>query len=374
MEPIRVLQVFGEPFSNGGQDSYLMNMYRHIDRERVQFDFFTPFENRTPVTKAEVESLGGHMWSAEHPFGVDNNRYFREGFSAFLAEHKDEYPIVHIHSGSTYALMIGSKLARQNGAKRVAVHSHCGGFVNLKYKVVRMLSWLPMQVHPTDYFACSHLAARWKFPNPIIRKKKYTVLKNAVDTRVLRYDPALREKARQELGLEDKLVVGHIGRFAVQKNHRYLVEIFAALAKIEPNARLVMVGEGVLLEETLKQVEELGLSDRVQYLGIRRDVDALMNAFDVLLLPSFFEGLPVVGIEAQATGLPVVTSTGVTPELPIEDLAVYLPLADSPERWAQQVLDSAALTRRDTTREIIDCGYDVQVAARIMQEKYEEMA
>ena len=99
-----------------------------------------------------------------------------------------------------------------------------------------------------------------------------------------------------------------------------------------------------------------------------------MNAFDVLLLPSFFAGLPVVGIEAQATGLPVVTSTGVTPELPLEDLAVYLPLTDSPDRWAQQVLDSATLPRRNTTQEIIDCGYDVQVAAHIMQEKYEEMA
>ena len=200
------------------------------------------------------------------------------------------------------------------------------------------------------------------------------MLKNAVDTRVMRYDSALREQTRRELGVENRLVIGHVGRFSQQKNHRYLLEIFAALLKKEPSARLLLAGEGVLLDETLAYAEELGVAERVTYLGIRRDIPALMNAFDVFLLPSFFEGLPVVGIEAQATGLPVVTSTGVTKELPLEDLATYLPLEESPETWAQQVLDSAKLPRQDTTARMVETGYDVQVAARIMQEKYEEMA
>lgn len=372
MEPIRVLQIFGEPFSNGGQDSYMMNMYRHIDRTRVQFDFFTPFAIRVPATREEVESLGGHMWAAGHEFNVDNNRYFKEGVSAFLSQH--HYDIVHIHSGSTYALMEGARLARKSGARHVAVHSHCGGFANLKYKVIRLLSWIPLQKYPTDYFACSHLAARWKFPTPIIKRGGYTVLKNAVDTRVMRYDPDLREKTREELGVSNDLVVGHVGRFSQQKNHRYLLEVFAALLRREPSARLLLAGEGILLEETLAYAQELGVASRVQYLGIRRDIPALMNAFDVFLLPSFFEGLPVVGIEAQAAGLPVVTSTGVTRELPLEDLVTYLPLSDSPDVWAEQVLKSARLPRRNTTAEMVESGYDVQVAARIMQEKYEEMA
>jgi len=371
MEPIRVLQIFGEPFSNGGQDSYLMNMYRHIDRTRVQFDFFTPFMIRVPATQQEVESLGGHMWAAGHEFNVDNNRYFKEGVSAFLSQH--HYDIVHIHSGSTYALMIGAKIARKCGAKHVAVHSHCGGFVNLKYRIIRMLSWYPLQKYPTDYFACSHLAARWKFPTPIIKKRRYRVLKNAVDTRVMHYDPALREQTRAALGVTDHFVVGHVGRVCQQKNHRYLLQVFAEIVKKEPAAKLLLAGEGVLLEETLAYAEELGVADRVQYLGIRRDIPALMNAFDVFLLPSFFEGLPVVGIEAQATGLSVVTSTGVTKELPLEDLVTYLPLSDSPEVWADRVLECARLPRRDTTDAMVAAGYDVQVAARIMQETYEEM-
>ncbi len=371
MSVIRVLQVFGEPFSNGGQDSYIMNMYRHIDRQRVQFDFFTPFMIRNEAMQAEVEALGGHMTAAGYPFGEDNNRYFREGITAFLKAHP--YDIVHIHSGSTYALMLGAKVARKCGARRVIVHSHCGGFVNLKYKLIRALSRHDLLTYPTDYFACSHLAARWKFPTIVIRRGNYRVLKNAVDTTLFRYDPAVREQYRQELGLTDKLVVGHIGRFAPQKNHHYLVDIFEALAAMEPTAQLVLVGYGDLQEEILQKIRDKGLADRVQFLGVRKDAAALMNAFDVFLLPSFFEGLPVVGVEAQATGLPVVTSTGVTPELPLPALAVYKPLSDSPEAWAQQLLESARLPRRDTTQAMIDAGYDVKGAAAVMQRLYEEM-
>ncbi len=372
MSALRVLQIFGEPFSNGGQDSYIMNMYRHIDRERVQFDFFTPFKIRNEAMRDEVERLGGHMTAAGHPFGEDNNRYFREGVTAFLRD--NPYAIVHIHSGSTYALMIGAKVARRCGAKRVIVHSHCGGFVNMKYRLVRALSYAPLLRYPTDYVACSHLAARWKFPTPVIKKQRYTVLKNAVDTRLFRYDPAVRAQYRDELGLSDKLVVGHIGRFAVQKNHAYLLEIFAAIAKKEPRAHLVLVGYGDLQQQTLDRAAELGLADRMTFLGVRRDAPALMNAFDVFLLPSFFEGLPVVGVEAQATGLPVVTSTGVTPELPLNDLADYIPLAEPPAYWADKVLAAAAKPRRNTTEDIITSGYDVQVAAHVMQRHYEEMS
>lgn len=371
MEPMRVLQVCGEPFAGGGQESYLMNMYRHIDRTRVQFDFYTPFENRMPQMEREVIRLGGRLWASGYPFGEDNRGYFRRGLSAFLAQHP--YSVVHIHSGSLYALATGAKLARQFGARRVIVHSHCGGFANLRYRVARVATRRAMLRYPTDYYACSHLAARWKFPRSVIRRGKYTVLKNAVDTAAFRYDPALRLATRRQLGLGDKPTVGHVGRFALQKNHRFLIEVFAALTAIDATAQLVLVGEGELLDEVLEQIDRLGLEDRVHYLGARRDIPALMQAFDVLLLPSFFEGLPVVGVEAQAAGLPVVTSTGVTRELPLEDLVTYLPLAESAEAWARQVGRAMVTPRRDTAREMAACGYNVVAAAREMQRRYEEM-
>ena len=372
MSVIRVLQVFGEPFANGGQESYIMNMYRHIDRDKVQFDFFTPFTLDNPALCTEIEALGGHITAAGYPFGEDNNRYFREGVSSFLTKNTP-YEIVHIHSGSTYALTVGAAIARKKGARRVIVHSHCGGFVNLRYRLIRLLSRRAMLTYPTHHFACSHLAARWKFPTSLIRKGQYRVLYNAVDTQQFRYDPAVRERCRQELGLGNQLVVGHVGRFALQKNHAFLLDVFAALVKIEPTARLVLVGEGELQEDIRLKAETLGLTGQVDFLGIRRDAPALMNAFDVLLLPSFFEGLPVVGVEALATGLPVVTSTGVTPELPLPDLTVYKPLSDSPQAWALTVLDAARMPRRNTTVEMVDAGYDVRMAAQVMQQAYEEM-
>ena len=369
--PIRVLQVCGEPFAGGGQESFLMNMYRHIDRERVQFDFYTPFENRAISMQREIEQLGGRLWASGFPFGGDKQGYFRRGLSAFLEEHP--YPIVHIHSGSIYTLALGAKLARKSGAGRVIVHSHCGGFANLRYRVGRAATRHALLTYPTDYYACSHLAARWKFPPSVIRSGNYTVLKNAVDTARWRYDPALRCRMREELGLGDKPTVGHVGRFALQKNHRFLIEVFHALTELEPDAQLVLVGEGELVDEVLEQVDKLGLEDRVHYLGARSDVPALMNALDVLLLPSFFEGLPVVGVEAQAAGLPVVTSTGVTRELPIDDLSTYLPLSDTAAGWARVVQRVLATPRRDTSAEMTACGYDVHTAAWEMQQKYEEM-
>ena len=369
--PIRVLQVCGEPFAGGGQESFLMNMYRHIDRERVQFDFYTPFENRAILMQQEIEGLGGRLWASGFPFGEDKQDYFRRGLSAFLAEHR--YPIVHIHSGSVYTLALGAKLARQSGAQHVIVHSHCGGFANLRYRVARVATRHALLTYPTEYYACSHLAARWKFPPSVIRSGNYTVLKNAVDTAALRFDSAERQRIRAELGVEDKPVVGHVGRFALQKNHRFLIEVFAALRQLEPDAQLVLVGEGELVDEVLEQVDRLELEDCVHYLGTRRDVPALMSAFDVLLLPSFFEGLPVVGVEAQAAGLPVVTSTGVTRELPMERLATYLPLSDTAAQWAQAVQSALSVPRRDTRVEMTAAGYDVRTAAWEMQQRYEEM-
>ena len=167
--------------------------------------------------------------------------------------------------------------------------------------------------------------------------------------------------------------MGHVGRFALQKNHRFLIEVFAALTELEPSAQLVLVGDGELVDEVLEQVDKLGLEDHVHYLGPRQDIPILMNAFDVLVLPSFFEGLPVVGVEAQATGLPVVTSTGVTRELPLEELSVYLPLTDTAAQWARVIQRTMELPRRDTTAALVESGYDVREAARRMQQRYEEM-
>ncbi len=371
MAEIRVLQIFGEPIANGGQESFIMNMYRHIDKSKVQFDFFTPFTVDNKATKQEIEDMGGKVFSADYTFYENNNKYFKLAVTDFLS--KNKYDTVHIHSGSTFALMVGSEIARKNGVKNVIVHSHCGGFKNLKYRVIRVLSRHALLKYPTHYFACSHLAAEWKYPKRVINEKKYTVVKNAIDVGRFRFDKEIRENYRKEFDLNDKIVIGHVGRFSLQKNHNFLIDVFAAIAKKEEKARLVLVGVGELQEEIRNKVKALALDDKVMFLNLREDIPSLMNMFDVFLLPSFFEGLPVVGVEAEATGLPVVTSTGVTRELPIEELSTYIPLEQSSEFWADAVLKAAKRDRCDTTDLIIESGYEIVSAAAEFQRHYEEM-
>lgn len=369
---IRVLEIFREPIANGGQESYLMNMYRHISRDQVQMDFFTPFTVDNPTMRAEIEAMGGHVYAAGHPFGHQNNAVFKSSLKAFLRDHF--YPIVHIHSGSTFALMEGSKLAHEAGVPNILVHSHCGGFDNLKYRVIKTISVPYLMKYPTRYLACSDLAARWKFPKAIIDDHRYTVLKNAVDLDVFRFDPESGKAIRKEFSIaEDTLLLGHVGRFSTQKNHAFLIDIFEEVHKQKPNSRLLLVGSGELEEEIRNKVHEKGLDDAVIFAGLRKDIPALMNAFDLFVLPSFFEGLPVVGVEAQATGLPVITSTSVTRELPIDDLAIYIPLEASAKVWAEKILSKTRQPRHDTREAIRLAGYEVHEAAKKLEDLYLEL-
>ncbi|WP_286084642.1 glycosyltransferase family 1 protein [Faecalibaculum rodentium] len=369
---IRVLEVFREPMANGGQESFLMNMYRNMDRTKVQLDFLTPFTCDNPDLMAEIESMGGKVFTYDHPFGENNNAVFKESVQEFLANHP--YSIVHFHSGSTYALMEGAKLAHDAGIPVRVVHSHCGGFKNLKYHVIKTLSIPWLLKYPTDYLACSDLAAEWKFPKSVIQDHRYTVIHNAVDTDRFRLDPALRKKTKESLGIpEDTSVLGHVGRFSLQKNHAFLIDIFAVVHRKNPEAILLLAGAGELEAEIRDKVKTLGLEDSVKFLGLRKDIPALMNAMDVFVLPSFFEGLPVVGVEAQATGLPVITSTAVARELPLEDLAQYIPLESSPEIWAEAILKAANESRahrRDTSGDIAKAGYEIKAAARDFEQFY----
>lgn len=373
---IRVLEVFREPMANGGQESFLMNMYRNMDRGQVQLDFLTPFTCDNPDLKAEIESMGGKVFTYDHPFGENNNAVFKKSAQDFLANHP--YSIVHFHSGSTYALMEGAKLAHDAGVPVRVVHSHCGGFKNLKYHVIKTLSIPYLLKYPTDYLACSDLAAEWKFPKSVIRNHRYTVIRNAVDTDQFRLDPQLGKETREALGIpEDVPVLGHVGRFSMQKNHAFLIDIFSAVHRKNPEAILLLAGAGELEAEIRDKVKTLGLEDSVMFLGLRKDIPALMNAMDVFVLPSFFEGLPVVGVEAQATGLPVITSTAVARELPLEDLAQYIPLESSPDAWGDAILhtaDESRLHRRNTTQEIAEAGYEIKAAARAFEQFYLDRA
>lgn len=375
-EPIRVLEAFGEPLSNGGQESYLMNMYKNINRTKVQFDFFTPYKCYNDTRKKEFEDLGGKVYTYNGEFDCKGKTSdLKNNTKRFFNEHKSEYNIVHIHSGSTLALMYISKIARKSGVKNVIIHSHCGGKnKNLKYRLVKLISAPTLLKYPTKYCACSKHAAEWKFPKSILKKNNYTVLKNAIDTEKIYYSEDIRNKMRKELKLENKFVVGHIGRFSYQKNHSFIIDVFYEILKKNKDSVLLLIGIGELQDEIKEKVKNLKIENKVKFLNLRNDVNELLNSMDVFLLPSFFEGLPIVGIEAQSTGLPVYTSNNVTKELPIEDLVEYYPLEMDSKVWAENILnDYKNKTRRNTTDEIIKAGYDVKIASKVLEDFYLEL-
>ncbi|MGX8691371.1 MAG: glycosyltransferase, partial [Eubacteriales bacterium] len=195
----------------------------------------------------------------------------------------------------------------------------------------RFLKWTG-----TGYVSCSDLAADWMFPN--VKAKKITIIHNGVDLDKFRFDPEKRAAMRKEWGLEDAFVLGHVGRFEYQKNHTYLVDIFAAVKDRVPSAKLFLVGEGSLLDETRTKVEDLGLSDDVIFAGLSREVEKLLSGFDVFVLPSHFEGLPIVGVEAQAAGLPVLFADTITKEARLTDASWFLPIGETDvPQWAEKL-------------------------------------
>ncbi|WP_304937545.1 glycosyltransferase [Ileibacterium valens] len=366
---VKVLEVFREPLANGGQESFIMNMLRNMDHDQIQMDFMTPFTCDNQSLKAEVESYGGRVYTYDHEFGKNNNQVFKESLSDFLSSHS--YETVHFHSGSTYALMMGPKIASEAGVKNRIVHSHCGGDDNLKYRLIKAMSVPYFMKYPTQFCACSMLAAKWKFPKKIIDENKVDILKNAVDLDRFHYDPKIRDEIRAASGLKKEIVLGHIGRFSRQKNQLFLIDIFNCFLKRHADARLWLVGEGEDLDKVKSKVRELGIEKQVDFLGLRKDIPDLLNAMDALVLPSLFEGLPVVGVEAQAVSLPVIASEEVTKEMPVPELSRYLSLEpDGLIDWIEAIEEMLLVKRKDRKQEMIEAGYEVKEAAAHLQNLY----
>lgn len=370
---IRILQILCEPISNGGQESFIMNMYRNIDRDKIQFDFFTPYYCDNEKLKTEIKEMGGNVYALNGDFdGKERKKYLRKNVKKFLETNK--YDFVHIHSGSIYSLITVAKIAKKNATKNVIVHSHCGGFDNLKYRIIKFVSKPYMLKYPDKYYACSKLAAEWKYPKKVIKNNEYIVLKNAIDTSKIYFSEEIRQEYRKNMNLENNFVVGHIGRFAIQKNHDFLIDVFYQILKKKSNAELLLIGVGELQNEIIEKVKMLGIENNVHFLGIRNDINGLLNAMDIFLLPSFFEGLPVVGVEAQATGLPVYASDRITKELPINELSHYYSLESSAKEWSDNIIEDIENFRREnTTKKIIQEGYDVKEAAKLMENYYISM-
>lgn len=317
-EPIRVAHVIGKMIG-GGVEQVVMNYYHHINRARVQFDFLVDSDS-TLVPQEEIESLGGRVFVV--PPYQRLFTYQRALLQLFQAE---RWPIVHSHVN---ALSVFSLCAAKRSEVPVRIahgHSTAGRGEPLRNTVKSALRRFS-NVYPTHRLACSRSAGEWLFG----KEADFTVMYNAVDLSRFVFDARARETMRAALGIDQgQLVIGHVGRFDPQKNHRFLLDVFADVARSRSDAVLLMVGDGEERCSIERQLKELGIADRAILLGQRNDVNRLYQAFDVFVLPSLYEGLPLVAVEAQMAGLPCILSERITREVDVTGAVRFLPIDDS---------------------------------------------
>ena len=353
---IRILHIVTY-MGRGGLETMLMNYYRAIDRTKIQFDFLTHRDFRADYDD-EIEALGGKIYRLPNlnPF----SRNYLDALDRFFEEHP-EYRIVHSHLDCMSAIPL--KAAKKHGVPVRIAHSHSSRQDrDLKYPL-KLLFKRGIAGQATQLFACGQEAGKWMFGTD-----DFHVLNNAIDAKRYCFDPEVRQEVRCELSIpENALVAGHVGRFMAPKNHGLLMRIFAELPD---DTRLLLVGDGELRAENERLAEELGIRDRVVFAGLRSDVDRMLQAMDVFVFPSLYEGLPLSVIEAQAASLPCLISDKVPLECKKTDLVTQIPLDASPAEWAEAVLSVAETPRRDTLAQIREAGFDIRANAEWLQNHY----
>ena len=361
---IVVAHVIGK-WLGGGVESVVMNYYRHIDRTKIQFDFICD-EDSTNIPYEEIEKLGGKVILIP-PY----QKVFKYHKKLKEVLKSGGYKIVHSHINT---LSVFSLFAAKCAGVPVRIaHSH--STTNKKEKKKNLLKQVlrPFsKVFATDYMCCSELAGRWLFGNKEYDKGNVYLLNNAIDLDKFKYDEEKRKEKRKELNIEDStLVIGHVGRFVEQKNHRFLIDIFNEVHKQKENSILLLAGQGPLMEEMKEKVKILGIEDSVKFLGQRNDINELYQAFDVFCLPSLYEGLPVVGVEAQATGLLCIFSDDMTKEIKVLDTTEFLSLKQSAEEWTYTILKkSKSFKRKDTQKEITDKNFNIKNEIKKLEREY----
>lgn len=364
--PLRVLQVVGQMY-RAGAETLLMSLYRNIDRDLVQFDFLTHRQERGDYDD-EIEALGGNVYRL-CPMSLQNSVKYARMLGEFFREHP-YYHIVHSHLDAMSALPLAA--AKRAGVEVRIAHSHNTAFPRDKKYPLRLVSQKLIPLTATHYFACSDESAKFLFPKQVFASKGYQVLKNAIELNLFAYREEVRKQIRAELGIASgTLVVGHVGRFCQQKNHMKLLTVFACLHRQFPDSLLLLAGRGELLEEMKILCRQLKVEKAVKFLGVRSDIEDLMQAFDVFVLPSLYEGFPVVGVEAQAAGLPCLFSDRVKRDIALTNTVRFLPLEAEDEVWAREVLELQKTPRFDNTGILAKKGFDIGEQAEIMTEFYQ---
>ncbi len=356
-QPIRIAHVIGK-MVGGGVETFVMNYYRNVDRTKMQFDFIIDSDSKI-VPREEIEKMGGRI--IEIPPYQKIFSYIK-ALKKVLDENK--YVIVHSHLNSLSVFpLFAAYLSRV--PVRIA-HSHSTtNKKEWKKNIIKNILKPFSKIFSTHYFACSEHAAKWLFGEKNVKKQLVKIIPNAIDVDKFKFNTQIRANIREKLKLEDKLLIGHVGRFVEQKNHIFLIDLFNEVYKERKDAVLILIGEGPLEEQIKQRVKYYNLDNVVYFLGIKDNVNELMQAMDVFVFPSLYEGLGIVTIEAQCSNLNVICSEFVPTEVCINDNIKFCKL-ENIDIWKKNILEMST-ERLDCSGKIKSYGYDIKIEAEKFQ-------
>lgn len=366
----RVLQIMGG-LNRGGLETFVINMYRSIDRTKIQFDFLLTQISGGDYAD-EVKALGANVYAIS-PRNKGYRKYIKD-LNSFFREHHN-YIAIHQHISSLTSIEPVRYAMKYKIPIRI-LHAHSSAISNnLKYHILHnILHYLNKPLvhkYANVYLGCSHKALNWIYNFTGVRTKA-KMINNGIDIQLYTFNTSIRGEVRKELNISnEEFVIGHVGRFIPIKNHIFLINIFYDLQKINPQSRLILVGDGELNEKIHAQIKELGIDNKVIFTGVRRDVNRILQAMDIFVMPSIFEGLPVSLIEAQAAGLPIIASDTISHDSDVSGNILFKNLQDGNTSWVECIMKSCKKRERFDNREKIQkAGFDSQHTSELLLNIY----
>ena len=342
-----------------------MNYYRNIDKDKIQFHFLCD-EDSTNIPYEEIEKMGGKVIIIP-PY----QRLFEYQKELYRIFKENNYKIVHSHISTLSVFPL--RIAKKAGVPIRIAHSHSTSNKkewkrNLIKNILRPFS----KLYANQFFACSELSGRWLFGEKAFKNGKIKIINNAIDLEKFKFNKEKRNEIRKKLKIDENIIlVGHIGRFVTQKNHEFLIDVFDEIHRRKQNSKLILIGQGNLKENIIEKIKYLGLQDYVIFTGQTTNVSDYYNAMDIFVLPSLYEGLPVVGIEAQANGLLCEFSTDMTKETKVLNTTKFISLKETPENWANTILeDYKNFKRLDSFDEMTKKNFNIKEEAKKLEEYY----
>ncbi len=355
---IRILQIVSSLNQSSGILQVVLNWHKNIDRTKIQFDYLY-FKTTSVTCEKEIENLGGKCYKLPYPSFL-KPWIFIKAVKEFFKNHK--YNTIHSHV--IHLSFFFYPIAKFYGVKNIIHHSHTTKWSDKFLNGLRnRILFFFVRPFITKQLACSDLAGKFLFT------KGYTVINNGIDTDKFKFNQEGRNRIRKDLNIENKFVVSNIGRFAIQKNYTFLIEIFNEVYEQDKNSVLLLVGDGLLKQQIEKQVQDLNLTNNVKFLGVRNDIVNIYQAIDILVMPSFYEGLPVVGVEAQAAGLPCLFADTISKDILICN-SKQLSLKLSVKQWADEILKYKNFIRKAESETLKNKGFDIKEATRRIENLY----